>query len=442
MSRRVVLVGGCTLVPVLAACGASAGSTPSSTSSAPVRKIVVSKATATEEKDGAWRETFALAEQAIRVEAQLVTEPGGAAYWEKRQSEFASGTPNVDVHYNQLNWFLIGGLRGMFVDLLPLFKRDKVDTSQYYQADFRSWMWKGKLWALTFQAGGEAAMYNKALFQEKGAKLPRKDWTYDDLLAACQKLNDPANNRFAIQINQNGLQYMMGTFVRNFGGQVLNEQRNRALYGDDPKALQGAGLDVDLHTKYRYTPSDEALASLPQGMAGRAIEQKMVAIEINGLGRFIDIRKAIGAENLDFAPPPKGPAGIQKVRVAGNSWSVPSQSQHHDAAWQLLKWLHTKQGLISPQLRAISWPPLVWAAQTPQWMDQFKGTHIGDVQNVWRTGGHNQVVVPEGDEALKLMNGPMNRALKGEISTRAALHDSADGVNALFAQRPKEWNYD
>jgi hypothetical protein len=73
-------------------------------------------------------------------------------------------------------------------------------------------------------------------------------------------------------------------------------------------------------------------------------------------------------------------------------------------------------------------------------MDQFKGTHINDVQNLWRTGGHNQVVVPEGDEALKLMNDPMNRALKGEISTREALRQSADGVNALFAQRPKAWN--
>ncbi|MBI3969690.1 MAG: extracellular solute-binding protein [Chloroflexi bacterium] len=58
---------------------------------------------------------------------------------------------------------------------------------------------------MPFQSGGEAFLYNKALFDAKGVKHPHKNWTYDDLLDACRKLNDPANNRFAIEVGQNGL---------------------------------------------------------------------------------------------------------------------------------------------------------------------------------------------------------------------------------------------
>ncbi|HEV2126977.1 MAG TPA: hypothetical protein VGW38_29885, partial [Chloroflexota bacterium] len=90
-------------------------------------------------------------------------------------------------------------------------------------------------------------------------------------------------------------------------------------------------------------------------------------------------------------------------------------------------------------LLAVSWPPLVWASDSPQWQTEYKGTRIADVTDVWRKGGHNQVVVPEGDQALQLMNQPVTRALAGQIATREALREGQDKVNALFAQRPSEW---
>src|SRR5581483_2804984 len=405
--------------------------------SGPPQKVTFIKQQATELKDNAWRETFQLAVKAVNVIPELVVEPS-AGFLDKRIAEFAAGSANADVTYNQLNWFLPMGLQGMLVDLMPLFKRDKVDTAQYYKADFESWMWKGKLYALSFQAGGEGVMYNKERFLAKGVKLPSKDWTYDDLLQACQKLNDPANNFYAVHIQQNGVQYMMGTFMHNFGGKVINDAKNRAVYADDPNSVRGAELDVDLHQKYRVAWTDDLVKQYIQpGLT--PMRSRLAAMEINGLAGAIDIRDAIGQENLDYAPPPKGPTGIQKARVAGNSWSILSLSKAQDAAWTVLRWLHTREGLISPQLKAISWPPLVWAAETPEWLEPYKGTHIADVTNVWRTNGHNEVVVPEGDKALQLMNQPVNRALAGEIATKEALRQGQDAVNQLFAQRPKEW---
>jgi ABC-type glycerol-3-phosphate transport system substrate-binding protein len=338
---------------------------------------------------------------------------------------------------NQVNWVIPGGLSGLFVDQFEYLRRDKVDARQYYKADWESWQWKGKQWAIPMQAGGEVVLYNRKLFDAKGIRRPHKDWTYDEFLDACRKLNDPTTNRFAVTIGANGLNQMMGTFVLAFGGKLLNEARDRALYGDDAKAIQGAEFDVDLHVKHRVTPSGDALLTVPAGK--QPIELEMAAMEFNGIFRHTNVRAAIGAEHLDFAPPPKGPTGLQSASMWGNAWSILALSRAKEAAWQVLRWLHTREGMLAPQITAIAWPPLIWAANAPQWQDQFKGTRIAEATKVWETGGHDIIVVPEGNEAWTTMNAPVQRALRGEVGPRDAMRESATSLNELFGRRPPAW---
>jgi len=110
-----------------------------------------------------------------------------------------------------------------------------------------------------------------------------------------------------------------------------------------------------------------------------------------------------------------------------------------EAAWQALRWLHTREGMLVPQITAIAWPPLIWAAGTPQWQDQFRGTRIAEATKVWETGGHDIVVVPEGNEAWTTMNAPVQRALRGEVGPRDAMRESAAALNELFGRRPPAW---
>ena len=146
-----------------------------------------------------------------------------------------------------------------------------------------------------------------------------------------------------------------------------------------------------------------------------------------------------GAQNLDYAPPPKGPTGTQRVAVAGNAWSIMNTSKARDAAWAALRWTYTKEGQQSPLLEALSWPPIISSANSPKWLELFKGTRIGDVSKTWESGGHDLLVLPEGSKAWDTMNAPVNRALLGEIGTREALQESARQLNELFAQRPAAW---
>jgi len=48
---------------------------------------------------------------------------------------------------------------------------------------------------------------------------------------------------------------------------------------------------------------------------------------------------------------------------------------------------------------------------------------------VWQSGGHDILVLPEGDKAWTTMNTPTNAALRGETGTRDALQESARQLN-------------
>jgi len=431
-----VPVGGAATA-LLAACGgAQEGAGQVKPLSGPPKKITLVK-TSGGDQDAGWKAQFEQASKATKVTVEIEIDPDAANYYSKRIAEFAAGTTNFDLIGNAANQVRPLGLKGILANLNPMWKRDKWDTSMYYKADLETWTLRDKLWAMPYQFGGETWMYNKQLFDAKGVKYPTKDWTYDDLLAMCQKLNDPANNVYAIQIGQNTLQYMFGTFMRNFGGKVLNDALDKALYADDTNALRGAELNVDLHQKYKVAWTAALLKSIPSNTT--PMRSKLAAMEVNGLGSYVAIAKDIGMQNLDFLPPPKGPTGIQTVRVAGNAWSVLALSKNVEAAWTVLKYNHTKEGMLGPQLEVISWPPLIWAGTEPKWADRFKGTHIEDVRANWQKNGQNQVTgVPEGDTVLAEMNAPITKALNGEIGTKEALRLSADAANGIFAKRPKE----
>jgi ABC-type glycerol-3-phosphate transport system substrate-binding protein len=322
--RRGLARGALSAAPaLLAACGLGGPSGGQSPAAEP-QEVTWSRQPLGEPRDSLLIAHLGRAAEATGVRISDVLEPGGTPYLEKRTAEHASGTASVDVMYNQLNWHFPLGLQGALVDHYPYFRRDRVDTKQWYQASFEQWAWKGKLYAVAYQTGGAAVLFNKALFGAKGVKLPHKDWTSDEFLEAARRLTDPPGNRFGVEVGQNGVHYQLGTFILSFGGQRLSEAKDRAPYGDDANAIRGAEFDVDLHTKHRVTPTAEARQTLPANVP--AMEAGMTAMELNGLFRHVTVRAAIGAEHLDFAPRPRGrPAssGWRWAGTPGRSWPSP-----------------------------------------------------------------------------------------------------------------------
>ena len=292
----------------------------------------------------------------------------------------------------------------MFADLLPYFKRDKVDMSQYYKNDLDAWSWKDKLYGFPFQIEGETVFYNKTLLTAQGVPFPKADWSTDDLVQPRSAPPTRPRTSLGCWWRTPLSSTPLGRSSGSSAARSSTKRATRRSTATTSSRSRAASYLTEFTTKYAVTPTADATKALPQGT--RAMEGRLVAMAIGDVSRHQDIRNALGAENVDFAPTPKGPGG-PLARVYSNNWSILSLSKARDTAWEVLKWTHSKEGLSGAQLRAIGSQPVKWASQAPVWMDQFKGTHIADVQKLWETDGHDQAELPEGSQALTIANEPL-----------------------------------
>ncbi|MDE2817845.1 MAG: substrate-binding domain-containing protein [Chloroflexota bacterium] len=453
LTRRSLLGTGAAMggVALLAACGTAAttGAPKEDMAEAPkaeektemMEKPVLKISNYHAEEDPRWKalsQTFATAEESLNITIEATpdrTFDGGV--FAKRNTEFAAGEAGVDITYNQVNWALKWGLTGVIEELTPYFAKGPRSKEDYFAGELVNWSWGPNLYGVPFQSGGEVFHVNKDLLTQAGVDMPPPDWSYDDLLEMSRKLTNADENRWALVIYQNYVFYMMGTWMYNFGGQILNETKDKAVYGTDPLSLEGAQFNIDLALKHKVIApgASEIGVEFPKGTYH--IENQFAAMENNGIYRHNGIRPHLG-EALDFLPPPKGLD--QRVTVLGNAYSILSLSEAKDLAWDFLMWFHSDESMLeTPHFGSIAWPPVIEYATHPVWLEPFKGTRVTDVVDVWISGGHDAMIVPEGTEAWGIDIEWTRKAISGEVTVPEAFRSSAEEMNVLFSQRPEEW---
>ncbi|MGC9335616.1 MAG: ABC transporter substrate-binding protein, partial [Anaerolineae bacterium] len=78
--------------------------------------------------------------------------------------------------------------RGVLENLQPYVERDNYDLDEYWPYLLDSARYEGDVYGLPRDIEAHALYYNKKLFDEAGVAYPTDDWTWDDLLAAAEKL--------------------------------------------------------------------------------------------------------------------------------------------------------------------------------------------------------------------------------------------------------------
>ena len=392
------------------------------------------------ESDGryqAFHNTLEQAEEALGITTEIV--PGSyGTIWERRQTNHAAGMADVDLSINQINWYGYGGLRGIFPDHIPFFQRDKIPLEDYFQADLRSWTWQNKLYAVPMQSGGECVLFNREHFDDAGLNYPGGDWTYDDLLHMGERLDKPDDDgRWAMEVGQNSLWYMGGTFLLNFGGSIMNENDTKALYGEDPLSLRGAQFNVDLHLVHQYTPDREKRSELVKSAGIGILEQGRISLEFNGMFRYNAIKPHL-EDALDIAMPPRDQN--QTATLVGNGYSLMTLSPNQETAWSFLKYIHSDEGAEETDYFGfIAWPPIIRHGLFPKWAARYEGTQVEQVVNGWAAGGRPFPRVLEFSEAFGPSNEPWYQALRGEITVPEGLRQSADILNEVLDRRPEEY---
>ncbi|MCE6075832.1 ABC transporter substrate-binding protein [Agrobacterium vitis] len=89
--------------------------------------------------------------------------------------------------------------RGAFLDLTDMIaKSDVIKPQNYFPGPLASVTWKGHYYGVPKATNTIALYYNRDMFKAKGLDPLKPPQTWDELLAAARKLNDPAKNVYGL----------------------------------------------------------------------------------------------------------------------------------------------------------------------------------------------------------------------------------------------------
>lgn len=271
---------------------------------------------------------------------QVQFNPIASNYWDALQTQIAGGDA-PDIYYLEPAHVVDLQCRGALYNLSPMVARDKVDLSDFYKGGIDEYTIAGKLWALPRDFANQDVFYNVDLFDKLGVPHPPRKfdatgWTFDDFLAACQKLTggSGAKRTFGFAVPTGFRAYM--AFVWSNGGDIVSPDLKSCVL-NQPNAVQGLQFLDDLVGKYQVAPRPADLQS--QGADSLFFTGKIgmvVNIPAN-LGQF---RKQITSFKWDVAPPPLGPHGTKRqVGGGGAGYGTYGKTKSPDAAWELMKWI-------------------------------------------------------------------------------------------------------
>jgi multiple sugar transport system substrate-binding protein len=276
--------------------------------------------------------------------------------------------------------------------------------------------------------------YRADLFKAAGLAAPQ---TYDDVLAACKKVQNPPNLYGFVTRGERGnaIRYDFSTFLLGHGVDVVADAANGdyTVTFNSPKAL--AALNQFITLMKTCGPGN-------YGSIGQADEIQlmssgklaMVQVVIAAWSNFEDKTKSSVAGKIAAAPVPVAEAG-QKPGVAIGNWNlaVPKNTsvENQKAAVAFLNWF-----LTAPAQRAYA-----EAGGIPVRTDTLKSDLAQQPRFSWMPAylesiqiGQPTLGFAEAAEVEQIMGLRLNQALIGELSPPKALNLASDEIAAVFTR--------
>ncbi|NOZ28383.1 MAG: sugar ABC transporter substrate-binding protein [Chloroflexi bacterium] len=273
------------------------------------------------------------------IKIETMVEPW-SDYFTKIQTLWASGDPSVIPDVLFLWPTPRYAAQGVLENLDPWIEKSGYDLSDYWPALLESAMWNGSVYGLPRDIGLEVLYYRKDIFDEAGVAYPTEDWTWDDLVAAAEKLTivEPSGRvkRYALGMEGGKYQLWVG---QNYGS-ILDDMRNPSRCTlTEPAAMEAIQFFADLMNK-NYAMRD---ANLSQAGGDTAVFLSgQVAMIIQNSSRVSAFNEAGLDYDVQVVPIPKG--GQRSASAGGAAWVMSAASDNKEAAWTFLSWLQSKDG--------------------------------------------------------------------------------------------------
>jgi ABC-type glycerol-3-phosphate transport system substrate-binding protein len=265
---------------------------------------------------------------------------------DKLQASIAADT-GPDVFALNDNLFAPYASRGTLLDLGPLLRRDRVDTSDIFTSSLQKWRLADKPYGLP-RAYNTAVMYtNVTLFKQAGVAPPGADWKgpgwdFGAFLSACRSLT----RRDGAETLQWGASLLNNVFYYAFiyanGGRLFSPDLTQCALTERP-ALDALQYLADLILGHRValTPAETQATGGPRA----AFNSGRCAMELFGSSNLNLYRQITGFE-WDWIILPRGRAA-RASWGGGAGWAVGSYSRAQEEGWAFLRHLTSAESVTA-----------------------------------------------------------------------------------------------
>jgi multiple sugar transport system substrate-binding protein len=276
----------------------------------------------------------------ITVESEIIPEQQQR---QKAVIELTSGKPSFDIihlsYHVQKRQF---DKAGWLADLTSFMNDPTMTTADLRVDDFSAGGLKfaqndkGEMHSLPLSVDYFILYWNKDIFAKKGVALPR---TFDEMVAAAEKLNDPANGIYGFTGRglRNANMALWTNFFLNYGGEFLDDKGN--ILTDGPEAIEATKMYQRL------------MKSAPPGVAGFNWMESMASLTQGRAAMWIDAdgwappiedptaSRVVG--KIGYALVPAGPKG-QYSSTYGDGIGIAQASAKKAAAYLYCQWAVSK----------------------------------------------------------------------------------------------------
>jgi multiple sugar transport system substrate-binding protein len=276
----------------------------------------------------------------ITVESEIIPEQQQR---QKAVIELTSGKPSFDVihlsYHVQKRQF---DKAGWLADLTSFMNDPTMTAPDLRVDDFSAGGLKfaqndkGEMHSLPMSVDYFILYWNKEIFAKKGVALPK---TLDEMVAAAEKLNDPAAGIYGFTGRglRNANMTLWSNFFLNYGGEFLDDKGN--ILTDGPEAIEATKMYQRL---MKSAPPGvagfnwmESMASLTQGRAAMWIDATGWAPPIEDP----NASRVVG--KIGYALVPAGPKG-QYSSTYGDGIGIAQASTKKEAAYLYGQWAVSK----------------------------------------------------------------------------------------------------
>lgn len=268
-----------------------------------------------------------------------------AEYLVKLQTDIAAGNA-ADVFFVQNEYAQDFMSRDVLLALDDYMKEDSISPDMYYAPLIAAYTWNDKLYGLPKDWSPIGAVYDPDAFESAGVTMPT---TWDELRTTLQTLKD-ATGSTALALDPNFDRFVI--FLYQAGGNITNADVT-ALTLDSPETTQALEYFYGLYKDGLSATSVDIGAGWP----GDAFVQGLTSMVFEGNWMFPTLADQAPDKKYAVAELPAGPGG-KGTPAFTQAYSVNAASKNPDAAWVLVNYLTSADGVREMLPFGLALPPL------------------------------------------------------------------------------------